>query len=94
MTEPAPARNLAPSATLRAVGYVLATLGFLWTLLTGGCTLLFVAGSLGSMVTRSGDAGMLGLALMIGLPGILPGALMLWGGWALLRKTRATPPSS
>ncbi len=69
-----------PKPVLLALGWLVTVLGALWTLLAGGCTLAFlVSGS---------DPSSLPVVLMFGAAGIVPGALILWGGISIVRSQR------
>jgi ABC-type Na+ efflux pump permease subunit len=74
---------------MKIFGYILVTLGGLWTLLAGGCTLVFLA----NMVGSAGGGGAfwatdLPMVLIFGAVGIVPGALILWAGLAILKGER------
>jgi hypothetical protein len=72
---------------VRIFGWVLALVGGLWVLLSGGCTLAFLVGGLAG----GGGSGDLQLAMTfaaIGAVCILPGAGLLYGGWTILRKRK------
>jgi len=44
---------------------------------------------------HGGDVNLSGIQYILGLPFVVVGALIWWGGWALRRKYRsAAPPSS
>ncbi len=81
-----------PNLVLVAVGWLLTVLGVVWTLLAGGCTLVFLVSSIAPIWGRSGSGAeslqMLPLVLMFGSVGIVPGALILWGGIAIVRAQR------
>ena len=82
-----------PNPVMLAVGWLVTVLGALWTLLAGVCTLYFVGDSVGSMARGGSDNGILGVALLFGAIGIVPGALILWGGIAILRSERRRAPA-
>jgi len=87
MADPNPSRPPAaspPSPVVTAIGWLFAVLGGAWTALTGLCTGTFVVIALSS----PGDEKMVGLVLFLGGIGIAPGALMLWGGIAIIRSQR------
>jgi hypothetical protein len=83
---------------VRVVGYILVTLGALWILFAGGCTLL------GLIVTMSGVSGVgaesagawntVWTVAGLGAVGIVPGALAIWGGRAILRRHDGQPRAS
>ena len=82
---PAPVPPKPPGPVAVAAAWLLVVLGVLWTGLTGLCTL--------SVATVGGWNGRdlmsaLPVALAFGLPSMIPGALMLWGGIAMLRAQR------
>jgi hypothetical protein len=76
-----------PSPGMRVFGWLLGLLGGLWVLLTGGCTLTFLIGGL-SNGAGNGDMQAALLFLAIGAVCILPGAGLLFGAWAILRKRK------
>ena len=82
--QPNPPRAAAPNPVVTALGWLLAVLGGLWTLLTGLCTGLFF---LVGLTQGAGDGAPL-FALLLGALFITPGALMLWGGLTILRSQR------
>ncbi len=73
-----------PSSVKTFFGLVLILVGGLWVLLAGGCTLVFLGGALfqGSSSSSAEDALSL---LSIGAVCIVPGAVMLWIGWRMVR---------
>ncbi len=78
-----------PNPVLTAVAWLLIVLGAVWTLLTGGCTLVF----LGQLVVtafrgQSEGGGVLSIILVVGGLGVLPGLGMFFGGRSLLRSQR------
>ncbi len=77
-----------PNPVLIALGWLLAVLGGLWTLLAGCCTLYFLATGVAGMAQggSAATAGMLPVALIFGAVGIAPGALITWGGIAIIRS--------
>jgi hypothetical protein len=81
------------SAVRAGLGGLLAVLGALWVLLSGGCTLYFLAGSIPAALraSSSGEQEMLTLVAVIGSLCVAPGAGLLWVGIWLLRRR---PPSS
>jgi hypothetical protein len=65
------------SPATTAFGWLLLVLGALWTLLTGGCTLM--------MLQAGGTPwGLIGLGLAFTAPGLL----MVWAGLKLVRRPR------
>lgn len=80
-------------SVLTAVAWLLIVLGGLWTALAGLCTAGFLVWSVIDIANNGTEA--LGLVTVFGLVGIVPGALILWGGLALRnsqkRKTAAPP---
>ena len=96
MTEPPvsgrdPGKAVGPLA--RAVGALLVLAGALWTVFAGGCTLIAIVQSVSGMAGSHGEsisqfAPLLGLILIVGSVGIVPGALILWGGISILRGPR------
>ena len=84
-----------PNAVLVALGWLLAMLGGLWTVLAGGCTLVFAVSGIAPAFNGGGGggaaAGMLPLVLVFGVVGVVPGVLILWGGLAVLRSQRRAP---
>lgn len=88
MTDPDSSRDGdAPSAGRRIFGWMLTVLGGLWVLLTGGCTLTLMAAMAGEAGGDfSSGAGLLGIYLLIGAFCLAPGAGLLIGGLALLRR--------
>lgn len=83
MTDP----SYRPSPAMGVFGWLLAVLGGLWVLLAGGCTLAFTGSMLGAGM-RQGNAETAMLFLGLGAICILPGAGLLVGAWAILRKRR------
>ncbi len=80
-----------PNPVLVALSWLLVVLGAVWTVLAGGCTLVFVVQGIAPLLQhKSGDeaAAMLPLVAMFGAVGIVPGALILWAGIAILRSQR------
>ena len=88
----------APGRAARMFGYLLVTLGGLWTLLSGGCSIFLLVLVVGEVsAARTGQS--MGAALEsimsaapVALVILAPGALMLWGGLAILRNGRNRPP--
>lgn len=81
--------NLAqPSATARFFGYAMIAVGVLITLLSGGCTLvgLFIG------LTEKGSSGLIGTALIFGLPFVAIGIGLVVGGRTLSRSRGPTEP--
>jgi hypothetical protein len=84
--EPTP-RPYTPSPGARVFAWLLIVLGGAWTLLSGGCTLMFLSmpfGGGGGADAWSGVA----VFLAIGAVCILPGLGLLYGGWVILRKPK------
>ncbi len=70
----------------KVIGWLLITVGGLWVLFTGGCSLLV----LGSAFQGHTDAGSVLPLLAIGLVCVAPGALTLWAGLRMIRKRADT----
>jgi len=77
-----------------ALGGLLTVIGALWTLLAGGCTLVFL-GQVVVSALQSSSANRpelfpgfqaLPLVLLFGAAGLVPGGLILWGGISILRR--------
>lgn len=75
-----------PSTGARVFGWLLVVLGGAWTLLSGGCTLMFLTMPLGG----GGDGALSGALVFLGIGAvcILPGIGLLYGGWVILRRPR------
>ena len=74
-----------------AIGWLLLILGGLWLLLTGGCTLVFLVGSIASVFTSPRDAlGVITMVTMVGGLAIAPGLAMFLIG-RHLRRPRKEP---
>jgi hypothetical protein len=80
---------------LIAVGRLLVVLGGVWLLLSGGCTVVFIGQALMGAFSHDAlgpndpaDMQMMPLILLFGAAGIIPGAGILWGGLAILRRQR------
>ena len=74
--------------------WLLMIVGGLWTVLCGACTLFFLVASASS---PGGEAAGLGvLSLVLGIVGVVPGAIVLLLGLLLLRSTRRAqqPPET
>ncbi len=85
---PSPAN---PNPVLVALGWLLVVLGGVWTLLTGGCSLFFVvSGAMSAVGGRpsASELNLLPLYLALGAAGVVPGALILWGGLTVLKDQR------
>lgn len=79
-----------PSPVLRVLGWLLAVLGGLWTLLAGGCTLIFVVMGLDELRQGlSAPKEYLPIVYALGAVFVLPGLALLAGGiWTLRRQKR------
>jgi hypothetical protein len=77
-----------PSPVTKAMGGLLILLGGLWVLLTGGCTLYFVASAIQSTISFPSSSGGGGVAffVVIGVVCIAPGVAAIWGGVSMLRS--------
>ncbi len=84
-----------PNPVLIALGWLLAVFGGVWTLLAGGCTLFFLATGIAGMAQNgsAATAGMIPLVLVLGAVGIVPGALITWGGISIVRGQSRGKPS-
>lgn len=68
-------------------------LGIALTMLSGLCTIGMTIADLSDSGHHGGDVNLSGIQYIVGLPFVVAGALIWWGGWALRRKHRgATPP--
>ncbi len=74
-----------PNPVQQALGWIFIVLGGLWTLFAGGCTLF---GLVALLVSNSSQTVVISLPsiLATGAISVAPGALMLWGGLAILRR--------
>ncbi len=72
---------------LVALGWLMAVLGGLWTLLAGCCTLVFLAIDVAGAV-RNVTAASLSTTLVFGAVGIVPGAAIAWAGITIIRGQR------
>ena len=61
-------------------------LGIALTTLSGLCTMGMTIADLSDSGHHGGDINLSGIQYIFGLPFILIGALIWWGGWALRRK--------
>lgn len=76
-----------PASTIgRTFGWLLLVLGGLWTVLTGGCTGVFL---LASLTSRS--EGAIPFELVLGAVCMSPGAVCLLIAWLLLRRPPRRP---
>lgn len=79
------------SEVREAFGWLLFVLGALWLLLTGGCTLVFLVGSVASLFTAPRDAfGVLTMVTIVGGIAVAPGLAMFLIG-RHLRRPRKEP---
>ena len=69
-------------------------LGIGLTMLSGLCTLGMTIVDLSDTGHHGGDLDLRGIQYIVGLPFVVIGALIWWGGWALGRKPRATATGS
>lgn len=76
-TSPSPSAK-SPGANI--IGWLLVFLGGAWSLLSGGCTVMFM--------TSGGDSAGAFIFLAIGAVCMLPGLALLFGGWVVLRKPK------
>jgi hypothetical protein len=91
MTGQPPSAPGGPTGAAKVFGYLLVFLGVVWTVLSGGCTLVFMSMAAGSL-GRGGNAQSVVVFLGIGAVCILPGLVCLWAGWLILRKPRPPQP--
>jgi hypothetical protein len=73
-------------------GIAIMVLGIILTAFSGICTVGMTIGDLSSGGGGGGDLNLSGVQYVVGGPFILIGALMWWGGWALSRAKRPSPP--
>jgi hypothetical protein len=76
-------------------GLMVMIFGIALTMLSGLCTMGMTIADLSDGSHHGGDVNLSGIQYIFGLPFVVVGALIWWGGWALRRKHRsAAPPSS
>jgi hypothetical protein len=95
MTDPSqqPQPVLAPGWQ-RGCGLLIMMLGIALTTLSGLCTMGMTIADLSDSGHHGGELDLRGIQYIFGLPFVVIGALIWWGGWALSRKKRGTaaPP--
>src|SRR5262249_8640333 len=75
-------------------GLTVMILGIALTTLSGLCTMGMTIGDLSDSGHHGGDINLSGIQYIFGLPFVVAGALIWWGGWAWRRKHRAAAPLS
>jgi hypothetical protein len=72
-------------------GWAVTVLAAVWVLLTGGCTLVFLAMAVGPLFNASmvnDGLGLIPIVLVVGAIGIAPSAALFWVGSKLRRPPR------
>ena len=82
---PQPQPVLAPGWR-RGCGQLIMILGIGLTLLSGLCTMGMTIADLSDTGQHGGDINLSGIQHIFGLPFVVIGALIWWGGWALRRQ--------
>ena len=94
MADPSqPPQPLLAAGWKRGCGLMIMIIGIGLTMLSGLCTLGMTIADLSDTGHHGGDLNLRGIQYIVGLPFVVIGALIWWGGWALGRKPRvaATP---
>jgi hypothetical protein len=85
---------LLASGWQRGCGMLIMMFGIALTMLSGLCTIGMTIADLSDSGYHGGDIDLRGIQYIIGLPFVVIGALIWWGGCALRRNNRgaAAPP--
>ena len=73
-------------------GLLVMMLGIALTMLSGLCTMGMTIADLSDSGHQGGDLNLSGIQFIVGLPFVVVGALIWWGGWAWRRKHRGAAP--
>jgi hypothetical protein len=84
---------LLASGWQRGCGQIIMIAGIGLTMLSGLCTMGMTIADLNDSGHHGGDVNLSGIQYIFGLPFVLIGALIWWGGWALRRRNRGTAVS-
>jgi hypothetical protein len=87
-------QNVLAPGWQRGCGQLIMILGIALTTLSGLCTMGMTIADLSDSGHHGGDINLSGIQYIFGLPFILIGALIWWGGWALSRKNRGATASA